>query len=360
MGTTYGIKLLQISSNHTLGKVTFLGNKTIIPYIYYIIKFNHLPIPPYPYSQMVQEITITNIFTKKENVIQISPGEIDSLLLEGVTYTYEECPMLESVLLISSVPKNSLSDKKGIVKERMILLGTKTKFFSKIDHVEEEINKGNLIFLFYDFINETIINVDFGLYQNKDKIQMGFECQMISMNDFITNYLENKAIRFLTNTISNNKDKTKSISNDPQNKIVSPEYIPRTTDTIGSVLTEEPFGNSNTNNEKAKTDTEIVTTNKADNPIETSLIVNDANNIKWIPREKYKRQLDVYLKIDSNYNFINSNKNELLSQIANKSQTNLTNTNKILIKSIQLPTSLSIEDLYMNAYLIRKPFKNII
>lgn len=347
MGTSYGLKLHSIASSQLLSKVTFLSNKNIVPYIYYIIKFNKAYIQSTPHSLIINEFTIFNIFTNKEYDIKIEPIDIERFL-SGVRYTYHECPIINSVLFISNVIKASHSDKEGIVKERMILLGTEKKYLTQINEVEEEVNAGNLKFLFYNFCNESIVEVDFGLFKSKSnngKIQLGFECTLLSIEDFTNNYLENKAISLFNNTTDTTKERITIHSSEPLIDISSSSNILSRGHQINNEENKE--NNSNRNQTFSTNNKEIKPSNKGD---------DDTANYpsyqrKLIPREKYTTQREIYTKIDSNYNYINTN-NEVLSQIVNKSSTN---SNIILIKSIQLPTSLSIEELYSNAYLIRKP-----
>ena len=142
MGSSLGLKIKSIEKNETIKSITFMANKyNIVPYVYFITKINNF-VEEFRKNQIVKNFTVYNVITQKEYTISIEYMQSDAFL-KGIEYERKEFPQLNQFLLISNVAKNSMSDKCGIIKDEMILLGNKSNYFTAINDVVMDVQYTN-------------------------------------------------------------------------------------------------------------------------------------------------------------------------------------------------------------------------
>ena len=71
--------------------------------------------------------------------------------------------------------------------------------------------------------------------------------------------------------------------------------------------------------------------------------ISDKQKDNLIPKEKYKKELPIYSKIDLNYNYIKKNENSSSLNLLSNDSSNI-----CLIKSVPLETNLSVLDIYQS------------
>ena len=191
MGSSLGLKIKSIEKNETIKSITFMANKYhIVPYVYFITKINNIFVEEFRKNQIVKNFTVYNVITQKEYTISIEYMQSD-VFVKGIEYEGKEFPQLNQFLLISNVAKNSISDKCGIVKDEMILLGNKSNYFTTINDVVMDVQNKKEEFVFYNFKKDYMIVINFTEKRKEVKCEgdgLGFECQEISRINFITYY----------------------------------------------------------------------------------------------------------------------------------------------------------------------------
>jgi hypothetical protein len=231
MGNTQGIKLESIENNKILNSIKIIENKSIIPYVHYIIKLNRFQVENFPKNHFVKEFTITNILTEKQNVIKIDNMEL-GYFFKDLKFKYIEIPELNQFILITKIMENSLSEQINIKENLTLLLGDKDKYFTSTSDIEKNLSHEKYQFLFYDIIEEISFFVDFKeIYDNKkikenknsetnslnkEKISLGFECGIISrlgLLKIINTNNENKLNENTQIKKENIKDEIYSIEN---------------------------------------------------------------------------------------------------------------------------------------------------
>ena len=190
MGSSLGLKIKSIEKNETIKSITFMANKYhIVPYVYFITKINNF-VEEFRKNQIVKNFTVYNVITQKEYTISIEYMQSDAFV-KGIEYERKELPQLNQFLLISNVAKNSISDKCGIIKDEMILLGNKSNYFTAINDVVMDVQNKKEEFVFYNFKKDYMIVINFTEKRIEMKCEgegLGFECQEISRINFITYY----------------------------------------------------------------------------------------------------------------------------------------------------------------------------
>jgi hypothetical protein len=172
-----------------------MDNKHLLPYLYFITRINKFFVEDFKQDQTVKNFTIYNVITKKEYNIIIEPLQTEKFL-KGLVYEASEYPNYYQALVVSDIEKGSLSEKCGIVKREMMLLGTTKKYLFQISEVGNEIQKGNEEFVFYNFKKDYVVVVNFKEKKekegNKDKGGLGFELQEVDINNFYKYFLYEK------------------------------------------------------------------------------------------------------------------------------------------------------------------------
>ena len=82
-----------------------------------------------------------------DNII-IEPLQTEKFL-KGLMYEASEYPNYYQALVVSDIEKGSLSEKCGVVKREMMLLGTTKKYLFQISEVGNEIQKGNKVHVIF-------------------------------------------------------------------------------------------------------------------------------------------------------------------------------------------------------------------
>lgn len=195
MGSSIALKILNIDSNELLKQTVFMDNKHLLPYLYFITRINKFFVEDFKQDQTVKNFTIYNVITKKEYNIIIEPLQTEKFL-KGLVYEASEYPNYYQALVVSDIEKGSLSEKCGVVKREMMLLGTTKKYLFQISEVGNEIQKGNEEFVFYNFKKDYVVVVNFKEQKekegNKDKGGLGFELQEVDINNFYKYFLYEK------------------------------------------------------------------------------------------------------------------------------------------------------------------------
>ena len=198
MGSSLGLKIKSIEKNETIKSITFMANKYhIVPYVYFITKINNF-VEEFRKNQIVKNFTVYNVITQKEYTISIEYMQSDAFV-KGIEYERKEFPQLNQFLLISNVAKNSISDKCGIIKDEMILLGNTSNYFTAINDVVMDVQNKKEEFVFYNFKKDYMIVINFTEKRIEMKCEgegLGFECQEISRINFITYYYNLFSKRF--------------------------------------------------------------------------------------------------------------------------------------------------------------------
>jgi hypothetical protein len=199
MGSTYGLKLKNIRNNHILKDLIINGNEKIVEYVYYITRINKYFIENYKKSTLIKEITLFNIFNKKEYNIGIELVE-SGYFFDGLEYVCEEVQKIGCYLLVTNIVEDSYAFGK-INAYESILLGDSDKYYTCFKDVEYAINKKKARFIFYDVCEGNIVEIDFE--ENRgDNFSLGIEC--IEINERYANQLidnkrkvkENKNVLF--------------------------------------------------------------------------------------------------------------------------------------------------------------------
>ena len=81
-------------------------------------------------------------------------------------------------------------------KEQIILLGNEKKYFQSINDVIQCVNSNNKKFIFFNFIEDKVFQIDFNekikVFNFENKEELGFECQEITINYFLKFYYESE------------------------------------------------------------------------------------------------------------------------------------------------------------------------
>jgi hypothetical protein len=203
MGNAYALKIKKINDNNLLKDVVFGQGGKILEYVHFITKINKYYIENFRKNTVINDFTIYNVFTKKENQIFIERVE-SGYFFEGLEYNLEPIPNIEKFLFISNVIEDGICKKFGVHSNSTILLGNEEKYFNSIKNVEEEVEKLNAKFIFYDYIEEKIIKIDFEDYRNmsNSELRMGFECEERYLNEI--NLIKNIQKENLDSSIKSN------------------------------------------------------------------------------------------------------------------------------------------------------------
>jgi hypothetical protein len=182
MGSSFGIKVLNLTEHHILKGITF-NNRKFVEYIYYITKINRFHIENVKKNMIMNEFTITNIITKKDFSIMIERVEI-GYFLEGMKYKCEVMPNLEKMIMITNVLEGSLGELVSLVPNETIVVGTEVVFFDSLVDIEKMITEKKADFMFYNLSQEKIFRVDFEGYRKDDgELRLGFECEEMKIED---------------------------------------------------------------------------------------------------------------------------------------------------------------------------------
>ena len=134
-----------------------------------------------------------------------------------MVYEASEYPNYYQALVVSDIEKGSLSEKCGVVKREMMLLGTTKKYLFQISEVGNEIQKGNEEFVFYNFKKDYVVVVNFKDQKekegNKDKGGLGFELQEVDINNFYKYFLYEKQEQEEEGKMDNTVNKINEVNN---------------------------------------------------------------------------------------------------------------------------------------------------
>ena len=292
MGNSIGIKLISISNNQILNSIIFPEtNNKIIPYIYFISKINDIFIQNFNKSNIINKITLFNIITLKETNINLNKTTTENIL-KDVNYLVCKYPNINNFLLISNVIKNSFSEKKKIKKNKMILIGTDKKYFNNINDIMESINDKKSKFIFYNFEEDYLLEIN--NEENKDE-NLGFEIQEMKRESFIKFYIEYNQEKRKEKKIKEERLKIEKLIEEKNKKIKEDEK---------NNITNENQINDNQNNNN----NENIIENNKNNINNINIIKENENNIENINnlkiKEKYKKNLKIYNKIDTNFLYL--------------------------------------------------------
>ena len=229
MGNSIGIKLTSIKENSLLKKIK-LGKDpsfSILPYIYFISKINDIPIDSDIKHEFIEKFTLRNIYTEKEFEINIDKIKSDKFSNE-FSFKIEDFPKINQVLILSSIKENSISEKCNLKKEQIILLGNEKKYFQSINDVIQCVNSNNKKFIFFNFIEDKVFQIDFNekikVFNFENKEELGFECQEITINYFLKFYYESEWGKDQMNKYNN---QTEHIDNKNKESLTDKKNISR-------------------------------------------------------------------------------------------------------------------------------------
>lgn len=366
MGNTWGVKIKSVEENETIRALTFMSRKYhILPYVYYISKINDLSVELFSKNQIVKCFSIYNIITKKEYNISTEYMQADAFL-KGIEYESCEFPTLKQILLISNVAKGSISDFLEIQKEEMILLGNKTKYFTLISDVVQDIQNEKEEFIFYNFKKDYIVIIDFK--QKKKEIEgkvnlevkgLGFECQEISLANFIHyyyNYEEEKQNKKDEEIVNNTnglgvvhgmdeiEKKAKGLNEKVKNQSINKEdqKVDNTNTKEKNIIQEDKKDENNKANvgeNKNKEEANKIIENSKEIPQEKKEITNE--NVKEDKKAEIKNESSNIHPPSSNLTSLNeliisqpeikeSNKNNEHSQIHGQEESKLPTLNDLI------------------------------
>ena len=288
MGNSIGIKLISISNNQILNSIIFPEtNNKIIPYIYFISKINDIFIQNFNKSNIINKITLFNIITLKETNINLNKTTTENIL-KDVNYLVCKYPNINNFLLISNVIKNSFSEKKKIKKNKMILIGTDKKYFNDINDITESLNDKKSKFIFYNFEEDYLLEIN--NEENKEE-NLGFEIQEMKRESFIKFYIEYNQEKRIEKKIKEERLKMEKLIE--EKKIKENEK--------NNINNENQINKNQNNNEN-------IIKNKQNNINNINIIKENENNIENINnlkiKEKYKKNLKIYNKIDTNFLYL--------------------------------------------------------
>ncbi len=271
MGNSIGIKLTSIKENSLLKKIK-LGKDpsfSILPYIYFISKINDIPIDSDIKHEFIEKFTLRNIYTEKEFEINIDKIKSDKFSNE-FSFKIEDFPKINQVLILSSIKENSISEKCNLKKEKIILLGNEKKYFQSINDVIQCVNSNNKKFIFFNFIEDKVFQIDFNekikLFNFENKEELGFECQEITINYFLKFYYESEWGKDQMNKYNN---QTEHIDDKKKESLTNNKSIEENNSNMSD---------NETNNNKDNNKTNNIQDNNEDNNIQDNNIKN--NNIQ--------------------------------------------------------------------------------
>lgn len=355
MGNAYALKIKKIDDMNILKDIIFGQDYKIVDYLYYITKINKYYVENFRKGTIISEFTILDILTRKEYNIVIERVEA-GYFFDGLHYSLEEIPQkIDTVLFISTVIEGSTSYIHGVTAGNMILLGNEQKYFRSFADIENEIVNKNARFIFYDFENKKIVEVDFEKFRSEEgELKMGFECQERGLDEVLKGDIKVKEENHqnkiqtienvekvnglnITANDANNKDQD-HINNSNNNGSIEEKGV-APSDEIEVNMSENIDGPDNsiliepvndkidikidTNpNEDASQDQgekleklNHITVNGSsaiDNTISITSNINiNKSNCKYkfeSVKKKYTKYLSIYDKIDSNFNFMNISK----------------------------------------------------
>ena len=276
MGNSIGIKLTSIKENSLLKKIK-LGKDpsfSILPYIYFISKINDIPIDSDIKHEFIEKFTLRNIYTEKEFDINIDKIKSDKFSNE-FSFKIEDFPKINQVLILSSIKENSISEKCNLKKEQIILLGNEKKYFQSINDVIQCVNSNNKKFIFFNFIEDKVFQIDFNekikVFNFENKEELGFECQEITINYFLKFYYESEWGKDQMNKYNN---QTEHIDNKNKESLTDKKNIEENNSNMSDNETNNNKDNNEVNNIQ---DNNIQDNNIQDNNIQDN-IIQDNNN----------------------------------------------------------------------------------
>jgi hypothetical protein len=227
MGSSFGIKVLNVPDTHILKEITF-NNRRFVEYIYYITKINKFYIENVKRNMIMNEFTILNILTKKEYSVIIERVEI-GYFMDGLVYKTEDIPEITKLILISNVIEDSVAMREGIVPGKTLLLGNSDVYFNSLSDIEKYIIDKKAEFVFFNFDEDKVFKVNFENYRNeKGELSLGFECEEIKIEAFnkIIEDKEHKILggntglfEFTENKIINTDEKLQQKEYKEENKV---------------------------------------------------------------------------------------------------------------------------------------------
>ena len=372
MGSSIALKILNIDSNELLKQTVFMDNKHLLPYLYFITRINKFFVEDFKQDQTVKNFTIYNVITKKEYNIIIEPLQTEKFL-KGLVYEASEYPNYYQALVVSDIEKGSLSEKCGIVKREMMLLGTTKKYLFQISEVGNEIQKGNEEFVFYNFKKDYVVVVNFKEKKekegNKDKGGLGFELQEVDINNFYKYFLYEKQEEE-EGKMDNGEVNNVNEVNDNSNKEIISEDNKEIKDTCqhGEVKKEDEnkeIENINDNKEEQQHDVveklpqlqDVITENVVtpnddikDDKVNEEVINDNDNKEENIIKEEIKETITTNTNnicLDNNVQ-VNENKNENVNETPHEIQEQQPvpiKKKEVIIESVSLMSKLTPGDI---------------
>jgi hypothetical protein len=261
MGNTFGLKIKNIRIGHILKDLVINNEDKIVEYVYYITKINKFYIENYKKNMLIKEITLFNIFNKKEYNISIELVE-SGYLFDGLEYTCQEIQRIGCFLLVTNIVNDSYAFGR-INAGESILLGDSDKYYNCFKDVENAIRDNKTRFIFYDIAKRCVVEIDF-----KHTNSLGIECIEIDeryINQLIIDKKRNTELSKtgLFDIEDKDKDNGGGIENETKNDINENKLDThdKNTDDSTQYIVESDIANIIMNK-----DYDIINTNSSDIP----------------------------------------------------------------------------------------------
>lgn len=365
MGSSIALKILNIDSNELLKQTVFMDNKHLLPYLYFITRINKFFVEDFKQDQTVKNFTIYNVITKKEYNIIIEPLQTEKFL-KGLVYEASEYPNYYQALVVSDIEKGSLSEKCGVIKREMMLLGTTKKYLFQISEVGNEIQKGNEEFVFYNFKKDYVVVVNFKEQKekegNKDKGGLGFELQEVDINNFYKYFLYEKQEQEEEGKMDNTVNE---VNDNNSNKEIISEDNKEVKDTCQHEEVKKEDENKEIENisdnkekqqqhdvmEKLPQLQDIITENAVtqndvikDDKVNEEVINNNDNKEENIIKEEIKETITTNTNNNSLDNNVQVNENETPQEIQEQQPVPI-KKKEVIIESVSLMSKLTPGDI---------------
>ena len=351
MGNSIGIKLTSIKENSLLKKIK-LGKDpsfSILPYIYFISKINDIPIDSDIKHEFIEKFTLRNIYTEKEFDINIDKIKSDKFSNE-FSFKIEDFPKINQVLILSSIKENSISEKCNLKKEQIILLGNEKKYFQSINDVIQCVNSNNKKFIFFNFIEDKVFQIDFNekikLFNFENKEELGFECQEITINDFLKFYNESEWGKDQMNKYNN---QTEHIDNKNKESLTNKKNIEENNSNMSDNETKNNEDNNKNNNIQDNNEVNNIQDNNNQDNNNQDNNIQDNNNQDNNIQDNNIKDNNIQDNNNKNNNIKdNNNKNNIIQDNNNKDNNIQDNNNKNNNKNNNIQDNNEVNNIHDN------------
>lgn len=194
-------QIVKISKTSILNDVKLTNGRLIHPYLYYITKINKTKVfhTTFHSNFYIREICFLNILLNKEFIAIFESTLVDEFL-NGIELVYSNIPILEKILVVKEIYNHTPAEIESI-NSKFVLFATKLRqelfYLKTIGSISQLLSKKNCYLIFFDYLQDKIIEVDFEKYRNEDKLQLGLSLQELTFEDLENNIrlIENEKIK---------------------------------------------------------------------------------------------------------------------------------------------------------------------